>query len=326
MKNRKLNLSSFRELGVIAMIVVIYVVVCIIEPRFFSTTSLVNILLFFPFLLIVSLGEMIEIVSRNVDMSLGAILACSGYAAGLLFKTYSGLPIAAAFIVAIALGCVLGLINGFIVTRFQIPSVIVTLGTMNVYRGVIFILGGKQIDNSVIPQSLMALSQPKQSIIGIPYSVLIALLAAVLLAVFLKYFRACREIYEIGCNPAAASLRGISNNRVQLFVFTLAGGLSGLAGMVFISRIGYMDPGAAGRGLEFTAIAAVVIGGTSMNGGVGKVTGTVLGCLLLGVIQNAISITGISGYWQEAIYGIIIVVSVIIDNLIKNRLAVSEAR
>lgn len=87
-----------------------------------------------------------------------------------------------------------------------------------------------------------------------------------------------------------------------------------------------MDPGAAGRGLEFTAIAAVVIGGTSMNGGVGKVTGTVLGCLLLGVIQNAISITGISGYWQEAIYGIIIVVSVIIDNLIKNRLAVSEAR
>ena len=145
-----------------------------------------------------------------------------------------------------------------------------------------------------------------------------------MLAVFLKYFRAGREIYEIGCNPAAASLRGISNNRVQMFVFTLAGGLSGLAGMVFISRIGYMDPGAAGRGLEFTAIAAVVIGGTSMN--VGKVTGTVLGCLLLGVIQNAISITGISGYWQEAIYGIIIVVSVIIDNLIKNRLAVSEAR
>lgn len=326
MKKKKLNLSSFRELGVIAMIVIIYAVVCIIEPRFFSTTSLVNILLFFPFLLIVSLGEMIEIVSRNVDMSLGAILACSGYAAGLLFKTYSGLPIAVVFIAAIALGCVLGLINGFIVTKFQIPSVIVTLGTMNVYRGVIFILGGKQIDNSVIPQSLMALSQPKQSVIGIPYSVLIALLAAVLLALFLKYFRADREIYEIGCNPAAASLRGISNNRVQLFVFTLAGGLSGLAGMVFISRIGYMDPGAAGRGLEFTAIAAVVIGGTSMNGGVGKVTGTVLGCLLLGVIQNAISITGISGYWQEAIYGIIIVVSVIIDNLIKNRLAVSEAR
>ena len=326
MIKKKLNLSSFRELGVIAMIVIIYAVVCIIEPRFFSTTSLVNILLFFPFLLIVSLGEMIEIVSRNVDMSLGAILACSGYAAGLLFKMYSGLPIAVVFIAAIALGCVLGLINGFIVTKFQIPSVIVTLGTMNVYRGVIFILGGKQIDNSVIPQSLMALSQPKQSVIGIPYSVLIALLAAVLLALFLKYFRAGREIYEIGCNPAAASLRGISNNRVQLFVFTLAGGLSGLAGMVFISRIGYMDPGAAGRGLEFTAIAAVVIGGTSMNGGVGKVTGTVLGCLLLGVIQNAISITGISGYWQEAIYGIIIVVSVIIDNLIKNSLAVSEAR
>ena len=168
MKKKKLNLSSFRELGVIAMIVIIYAVVCIVEPRFFSTTSLVNILLFFPFLLIVSLGEMIEIVSRNVDMSLGAILACSGYAAGLLFKTYSGLPIAVVFIVAIALGCVLGLINGFIVTKFQIPSVIVTLGTMNVYRGVIFILGGKQIDNSVIPQSLMALSQPKQSVIGIP--------------------------------------------------------------------------------------------------------------------------------------------------------------
>lgn len=319
-KTERFRIYNFRELSTLIMVFLVYFIVCLIEPRFFSFNSIINIFLFFPFLLLVALGEMMEIISRNVDVSLGSILAFSGYVVGIIFRGNKDFPLILAFLIAILFGAFLGLINGVIVTKFKIPSVIVTLGTMNFYRGMIFILGGKQIDNSNIPKDLVKMSQPNASVIGVPYSVIISIVMAVLVAVFLTRTRKGREIYATGCNPEAAKLRGIRVNMVNILVFVLAGALSGLAGMIFISRIGYLDPGVAGKGLEFTAIAAVVIGGTSMSGGIGTTLGTVFGCLLLGVINNAISITGISGYWQEAIYGIIIIAAVIIDNVIKRSL------
>jgi len=313
------KLGIMRELSVLAMVVIIYFIVCLIQPRFFSYNAFINILLYLPFLLIISLGEMIQVINKNIDISVGAILAFSAYIVGLIYKQDKTFPLILAFLIAISFGAILGLFNGLIVTRFKLPSVIVTLGTMNLFRGMIFILGGKQIDNSLIPKSLIRLSQPKASIIGIPYTVLIAIAVTVMVAVFLKRTRIGREIYATGSNVEAAKLRGINVNGIKLLGFIIAGGLSGLAGMIFMSRIGYLDPGAAGRGLEFTAVAAVVIGGTSMNGGVGTTLGTVFGCLLLGVINNAISITGISPFWQEAFYGLIIIVAVILDKFIGNR-------
>jgi len=262
-----------------------------------------------------------EIISQNIDISLGSILAFSGYVVGMIFKFDKTFPLILAFLIAIAFGAFLGLINGAIVIQFKLPAVIVTLGTMNFYRGMIFILGGKQIDNSFIPKSLIRLSQPRASIVGIPYSILIAIGITVLVILFLNYTKKGREIYAIGCNPEAAKLRGINVDGIKLLVFILAGALSGLAGMIFISRIGYLNPGVAGRGLEFVAVAAVVIGGTSMNGGIGTPIGTLFGCLLLGVINNSISIIGISPFWQEAIYGMIIIVAVIMDKAIKSRLS-----
>jgi rhamnose transport system permease protein len=315
---------SFRELSIAGLILFIYFAVCLIQPRFFSTASVINIFLFFPYLLLVALGEMIEIISRNIDLSLGAILAFCLYVVGMLFVNVKNFPIPLAVLIAILMGAFLGLINGLIVTRFKLPSVIVTLGTMSIYRGVIFILGGKQIDTYQIPKALIRLSQPKASVIGIPYSVLIALSAAALAAYFLNRTHLGREIYATGSNRQAAELRGISNSKTTLLVFIIAGAISGLASIIFLSRIGYVDPGTAGKGLEFIAIAAVVIGGCSMNGGIGTTLGTILGCLLLGVINNAISITGISGLWQEAIYGFIIVASVIVDNVIKIKISGSN--
>jgi rhamnose transport system permease protein len=196
---------------------------------------------------------------------------------------------------------------------------------MYLYRGLIFYAnGGKMIENYKIPKTLTRLSQANASVIGVPYSIIIALLAAALVAFFLRRVRIGREIYAAGSNPKAAETRGISLTKINILVFVIAGALSGFAGMIFMSRVGFMDPGSAGRGLEFTAIAAVVIGGCSMGGGVGTTLGTVIGCLMLGVINNAISITGISGYWQEAIYGFIIVLSVIADNFVKQRLGGSS--
>jgi rhamnose transport system permease protein len=319
--------SSFRELSILALVFIIYLVVCMIEPRFFSAASLVNILLFFPYLLLVALGEMIEIINRNVDLSLGSILGFAGYTVGLIFAANTGFPIVLGILAAVCIGALLGLINGIIVTQFKIPSVIVTLGTMYLYRGIIFsVNGGRLIENYKIPQALIRLSQTKASVIGVPYSVIIALIAAVLVALFLRYARIGREIYAAGSNPKAAETRGIDLKKINILVFVIAGALSGFAGMIFMSRIGFMDPGSAGRGLEFIAVAAVVIGGCSMGGGVGTTLGTVIGCLMLGVINNAISITGISGYWQEAIYGFIIILSVIADKYLKQGLGRAQLK
>jgi rhamnose transport system permease protein len=317
--------SSFRELSILALVFFIYAFVCIVQPRFFSAAAVINIFLFFPYLLLVALGEMIEIISRNVDLSLGAILGFAAYLVGLLFGANPEFPIVLGILIAVGTGAFLGLVNGTIVTVFKIPSVIVTLGTMNLYRGIIFYAnGGRLIENYKIPRALIRLSQINASAIGIPYSILIALVAALLFAFFLRKARIGRAIYAAGSNPRAAETRGISLKKINILVFVIAGALSGFAGIIFMSRIGFVDPGSAGRGLEFTAIAAVVIGGCSMGGGVGTTLGTVIGCLLLGVINNAISITGISGYWQEAIYGFIIIVAVIADNYIKRGLGGSE--
>jgi rhamnose transport system permease protein len=317
--------SSFRELSILILVFLIYAIVCIIQPRFLSVQAIINILLFFPYLLLVALGEMIEIISRNVDLSLGSILCFAGYTVGIIFGANPEFPILLGILIAIGIGAFLGLLNGIVVTAFKIPSVIVTLGTMYLYRGVIFYAnGGRLIENYKIPRALIRLSQVNASVIGVPYSIIIALVAALLVAFFLRRLRLGRDIYAAGSNPKAAETRGISLNKINILVFVIAGALSGFASMIFMSRIGFMDPGSAGRGLEFTAIAAVVIGGCSMAGGVGTTLGTVIGCLMLGVINNAISITGISGYWQEAIYGFIIILSVIADNYIKRGLGGSK--
>lgn len=312
---------SYRELSILALVFVIYITVCIIQPRFFSPAAVINIFLFFPYLLLIALGEMVEVISRNIDLSLGSILAFSGYIVCLIFMKNRDFPILFAIIIAVAFGAFLGLINGLIVTNFKIPSVIVTLGTMGIFRGTIFIIGGRQVDNYLIPKALIRLSQPKESIVNVPYSVIIALAMAFLVSLFLRNHPLGREIYAAGSNPYAAELRGIRNRKITLFVFIFAGGISGLASMIFLSRVGYLDPGTAGKGLEFIAIASVVIGGCSMNGGIGTTLGTVIGCLLLGVINNAIAITGVSVLWQEAVYGLIIIASIVIDNALKKRLS-----
>lgn len=312
----------FRELGIIIVIFAIYLIVSAIQPRFFTLNSIINIMLFLPFLLIAALGEMIELISGNVDVSVGSILAFVSVTVGIVFKGNETINIFLIFIMAILLGALLGLINGIIVTGFKLPSIIVTLGTMNLYRGIIFILGrGKQIDSHYIPRSLVALSQPKESVLFIPYTVIIAFGVAILIHLFLRNTRLGREIYASGCNPEAARLKGINVKLISIIVFVISGALCGLAAIMYISRIGYINPVVAGAGLEFTAIAAIVIGGTSISGGAGSVLGTVLGCILLGVINNAIAVTGISGYWQEAIYGIIIILAITMDKFIKNKMA-----
>ena len=305
-----------REAGIVVMLVVFCLAVGAIEPRFLTLETARIVLLAIPLVMVAAMGEMMVIVARHVDLSIGSILGFSAIVAGMIFRDHPEWPLIIGFAVAILSGAGLGLFNGIVVTAFGLPSIIVTLGTLSLYRGLLFIISGsKQIDPNNIPEPLIRMAQT--SPIGIPWIVIIAFAAALATYLFLNHTQVGRQIYAIGSNPAAAPLRGIRVVPVTLLVFTLSGTLAGLAGIIYAARFGYVNPGITGVGFEFTVIAAVVIGGVSINGGVGSVAGTVLGVLLLGAVQVALPILKVSGFWQDAIYGAIIVVALIIDRTVR---------
>jgi rhamnose transport system permease protein len=230
--------------------------------------------------------------------------------------------------VAILVGAMLGLFNGIIVTLFRLPSIIVTLGTLSLYRGLVFLISNsRQVDPQYIPKALIQMSQTS-FVFGIPWIVIIAFATALAAYAFLNHSRIGRQIYALGSNPVAAPLRGIRVVPVTLMVFTISGALAGLAGVMYASRFGYVNPGITGVGFEFTVIAAVVIGGVSINGGVGTVPGTVLGVILLGMVNVALPILGVSPFWQSAVYGAVIIVALLIDRSVRLRglSALAEAR
>ena len=308
-----------REAGLVVMIALVALGVGAIEPRFLTLETLRIVALAVPLILIAAMGQMMVLVGRHVDLSIGSTLAFSAIVAGMMFRDLPGVPIAVAVAVAIGLGAALGLVNGLLVVLFRLPAIIVTLGTLSLYRGLVFFVSdARQVDPQFIPRELIALSQTSP-VFGIPWLVLIALAVALATHLFLAHVRLGRQVYALGSNPQAARLRGIEVVPVTLLVFSLSGALAGLTGVMYASRFGYVNPGITGVGFEFTVIAAVVIGGVSINGGVGTVLGTVLGVVLLGMVSVALPILGISAFWQDVFNGAIIVAALLIDRFVRER-------
>jgi rhamnose transport system permease protein len=259
------------------------------------------------------MGEMIVVVSRNIDLSVGSILGFSAIVVGEVFAQHPLLPLADAALLAAGVGALLGGINGILVAFCSVPSIIATLGTLGFYRGLIFIYShGKQVDPDKIPAALIRLSEVPSIV---PWIVIIAGVLCLLSFLLLKFTRLGREIFAIGSNPTAAALRGISVRRNLIFIFAITGALSGLAGLAYASRFGYVNPVRTGDGLELIVISAVVIGGVSIFGGSGSILGVVLGCVLLGLINVALPALGVSDFYQLAIYGFAILLAASLDGL-----------
>lgn len=306
-----------REAGIAVMIVLFCLAVGLYKPQFLSLNQLRIILLLVPLILIGAMGQMLVIVARHVDLSIGSMLGLTAMASGMMFRYAPDVWWPLGFLLSIGLGALLGLANGLLVTLFRLPSIIVTLGTLGLYRGMTFILSNaKQIDRQYVPSELKAMSQTSP-IFGIPWIIFIAFGVALLTYWFAMHTRVGRQIYAMGSNPVAAPLRGINVTRVTLLVFAISGALSGLAGILYASRWGFVNPSNTGNGFEFQVIAAVVIGGVSINGGVGTVAGTVLGVLLLGCVSAALPLLGIPGTTQSAIYGAVILVALVIDRMVR---------
>jgi len=308
-----------REAGILVMIVILCLAVGLYKPQFLTGQSLRIILLLTPLIMIGAMAQMLVLVARHVDLSIGSMLGFSAMVVGLMYRELPDIYWLVGFPVAILTGAALGLGNGLLVKIFKLPSIIVTLGTLSLYRGLTFIISdARQINRSVIPTELKAMSRTS-SIFEIPWIILIAFGIALMTYIVARHTQLGRQIYALGSNPDAAPLRGIDVTKVTLIVFVLAGALSGLAGILYASRWGFVNPSNTGAGFEFQVIAAVVIGGVSINGGVGTVMGTVLGVLLLGCVAAALPLLGIPGSTQNAIYGAVILIALLIDRSVRQR-------
>ena len=311
-----------RELGILSIILIVVIGASIIDTRFLSFESWRAVLLAIPLILVMAMGQMMVIICRHVDISIGSILAFSAIIIGLVFIQFPNTSLLAAIFITAIVGAFLGLVNGLIVTKFNVHSIIVTLGTLSLYRGLVFIVsGGRQIDRNDIPLHIISFSQTSY-IFSIPGILILSTVIVLLTHLIMKHSIIGREIYATGSNPTAAHLKGINVTKITLFVFGVCGMLSGIAGLFYASRFGYVNPGVTGVGIEFIVIAGVIIGGTSITGGSGSVLGTFLGILLLGIINVALPVLNIPGGYQKAIYGIIIVAALALDQFIIYRMKI----
>ena len=308
-----------REAGILLMISLFCAFVGRMRPRFLTLDQFRIILLLVPLILIGAMGQMLVITARHVDLSIGSIQGLAAMLTALMFKFHPEIPWGLGFVVALGVGLILGLVNGVLITAFGLPAIIVTLGTLSLYRGLTFIVSNaKQIDRQFVPAALKAMSQDSPTY-AVPWIIMIALAVALAAYWFANHTIIGRQVYALGSNPVAAPLRGIRVNAVTILVFAISGALAGLSGIMYASRWGFVNPSNTGTGFEFQVIAAVVIGGVSINGGIGSIPGVILGVLLLGCVSAALPLLGIPGTAQAAIYGAVIVVALLIDRSVRMR-------
>jgi len=309
-----------REAAIAGVLVLIVVATTIKSPSFvFSHDGWRDLLLSPSLLLLLAIGEMVVIVTRNVDLSVGSVLGLSAYATGRLFIDHPGIPIVAVFVIGLLFGAVLGCVNGLLVTAFKVPSLVITLGTMYIYRGaLVHWAGSKQIYAYNLPASFQDLGTAQ--LLGIPVLTLIGFAVLAVVGYYLWTARGGRELYAIGSDPEAAELFGLPVRRRVFGAFVLCGALAGLAGVVQAARYSTATS-ATGQGLELQAVAAVVIGGVAIFGGSGSVYGAAIGAFLLVTINSALPILGIPEFWQNAVVGALILVSISLDRILAQRRA-----
>jgi len=299
-----------RETALGAIVVALTLLIGLRAPAFLAPHSLAGVFSDTALLIILALGEMTVILTRGIDLSVASNVALTGMLTAMLSTAAPGLPGIAFLILAALIGLVLGAINGLLVWRVGIPSIVVTLGTLSIYRGVIFPLNAGAWVNSN-QMSTGFLGFPRFST-GLDLFSWLALLAAAGMWFLLAHTRGGRNLYAAGGNPRAAVYTGIEPGREQFLAFCISGTLAGLCGYLWVSRyaVAYVE---TALGFELQVIAACVIGGVSIAGGIGSVAGCVLGALFLGVVKNALPVVGISPFWQMGISGVVIVIAVILN-------------
>jgi rhamnose transport system permease protein len=316
-----------REALLALIIITLVISIGLFYPEFVTPESLAGMLNETGFLFMMALAQMVVILTRGIDLSVAANMALTGMLVGLLNTVAPDLPGLAFLAVALVIGAGLGLINGTLIAGLGIPPIVVTLGTLAIYRGMIVVIaGGNQINASEMSASFGGF--PKLTLFGLSSVFWLAALVATALWIFLGYTRAGRGIYAVGGNPVAARYCGVDLGRQQILAYMISGAVAGMCGYLWVARYGVAYSEIAG-GYELTVIAACVIGGVSIAGGIGTVAGTLLGALFLGVVVNALPVIDVSPFWQMAISGAVILAAVVLNTrseLKPAKLILPEAR
>ncbi|HVN53373.1 MAG TPA: ABC transporter permease [Anaerolineaceae bacterium] len=310
-------LLRFREVALLIFIIMLCLVISLESPTFLTFNNFSDILLDISVLAMVALAQAMIITTRGIDLSVASMLGLTAMMTSFTIRAYPHTPVGLIVLLGMALGFILGSLNGLLITKGKVPPIIATLGTLSIYRGLIFLYSnGNWINAFELPAAFKQLA--KGTSLVLPNLVWVAIFVAVIVYLFLNYTQAGRDIYALGTNPEAAKISGIRTEWVIMMVYMISGGICGLAGVMWASRFEAAQTNTA-LGFELQTVAASVIGGVSMLGGIGTVPGVLLGALLLGIIQNGLTLSSISPFWQGAVQGFLILLAVVSDSSLQQR-------
>lgn len=321
-KNQNINengfresITRFREIGLLAFIIIFAVIIQFNNSKFLSFENINDLLKNCALYGILAIGMMMVIITRGIDLSIGATLALAGMTTALTVSKYPGLPIIGALGIGIGIGIACGLIIGLIIAKVKILPIIATLGMMNIYRGLTYIISnGAWVSANQMSDSFKSIATG--SFLSINTLIWIVIVLFLIAYYFLEYSRTGRKIYAVGSNPDSAVISGINCDKIYLLVYTIMGALSGLAGVLYVSKFASAQ-GDSATGYELSVIAVCVIGGVNIAGGSGRIVGIILGTILFGIINNALPLINVSAFWQSALQGIIILFAVLLNVFFK---------
>jgi ribose/xylose/arabinose/galactoside ABC-type transport system permease subunit len=298
----------FVNYGIVFAFILVVVVLSLSNSYFLTVDNILNVLRQVSLNAILAIGATYVILLAGIDLSVGSIVALSGVVAAS-FATSGHTGILMPIVMGMAVGLLVGFVNGVVIAKWNVAPFIATLGMMAAARGFTYIYSkGQPISN--LNADFLAIG--RSDFLGIPIPVWIMLALAVIFLIILYKTRFGRYVFAIGNNENAAKISGIKVNRVKVWVYSISGLLAGIAGIILSSRVSSGLP-QAGASYELDAIAAVVIGGTSLNGGKGRLWGSLIGALLIGVLNNGLDLMNVSSYWQQVIKGAIIIAAVMFD-------------
>ena len=300
-----------REAALALIVVALALLVGLRAPVFLTGGNLIDVLNDSAILAILVMGQMVVLLTKGIDLSVSSNLALTGMFCAVVGRAFPSLNAFDMVLIALAFGGLLGILNGALITLFDLPPIVVTLGTMSAYRGAIFVLSkGAWMNDQDIHPAIKAL--PRLQFLGLSGLIWFAVVTLLVCWWFFRYRRAGREMYALGGNLSAAAYIGVPIKRRLMQVYAMSGALAGLSGVLWVGRYSIAFTELA-SGYEMTVIASCVIGGVSTAGGIGSVIGALLGVLFTGVINGALPVIHISPFWQQAISGAVILVAVIVN-------------
>ncbi len=310
--------DRFRDLGLLGFIVLICILVQIRNPNFLTLTNITDLLANTAILGILAVGMMMVILTRGIDLSIGATIALAGMVSALTVKTFPGMSPVLSVLEAMAVGLLAGSIIGVTVAWFNVLPIIATLGFMNVYRGLTFLIsGGAWVSSYQMSLGFQHIANGR--LLGTGNLIVFAVVIFAAFAYFIRQTRTGRRVYAVGSNPEAADVSGLPRRGIVFLVYAVMGTLAGLAGVLWVAKFASAQSDTA-TGYELSVIAATVLGGVSINGGSGTVFGLLLGTILLGILNNALPLINVSPFAQQFIQGVVILAAVLTNVVVtRNR-------